>query len=162
VGGEAGEFLADVAAVGEEGDFLGHAFIGGIEGEAGVGEAFEQEFSLADGAVRCRGGERGGVFFEGGQAGEHVVAQMGSLGLAHGGEGFECGLECGFDGLPGIGGIDLGRSDIEDTRLAEIVGGGGFHQMPSGGGKRGECFTEGAGEWFVDLDGGRVTGGAGE
>jgi len=70
VGGETGDFLGDVAAVGEEGDLTEDAVVGGVEFEVGVAETFEKEVALADEAVRGGGGDAGGGGLEEGEAGE--------------------------------------------------------------------------------------------
>lgn len=47
VGIESGEFFRDIAAVGEEGDFLGDSFVVVIDIESGICEPLVKEFALS-------------------------------------------------------------------------------------------------------------------
>ena len=83
---EPGDFLAHVAAVGEERDFLGDALVGGIEFEAGVAQPLGEQLALADRAAGRLGGDFSGEGNKRVEAGDEVGLEVLALAGAHRGE----------------------------------------------------------------------------
>ena len=153
VGAEAGGFLGDVAAVGEEGDFLEDAVVVEAEVESGFAEAAEEGVTV--GGDDCGGFcfDLTGLLFELAEAMLKVCFQVIALRESHGDEAGDGVVEGGFDG--GEDGFRVGVFfEAEDIGGAEKVFGIGDDGAAEGGGEFDEGGVEGFGFGGVELDAG--------